>query len=134
MSTDDQTVVQSSPRKLKNSFTLEDRAVLVVVSGAELGRTFLLDAPETVIGRDPSCEMILDDEGISKEHCLIRADKGYFFIEDLKSSNGTYVEGEEDQKEIPAERLRTDCIGKYHSAFFYGGVPLNDNRLIFWNV
>jgi pSer/pThr/pTyr-binding forkhead associated (FHA) protein len=118
MSTDDQTVVQNSPRKLKNSFILEDRAVLVVVSGEELGRTFLLDEPETVIGRDASCRLILDDDGISKEHCLIRAEKGYFFIEDLKSSNGTYVDGKKIKKKSLLNDFERIVIGKTILRFF----------------
>ncbi|MBN2628531.1 MAG: FHA domain-containing protein [Spirochaetales bacterium] len=118
MSEQDQTVVQSSPRKHKNSFTLEDRAVLVVVSGTELGRTYLLDERETVIGRDPSCELILDDEGISKEHCLIRADKGYFFIEDLKSSNGTYVDGKKIKKRSLLNDFERIVLGNTILRFF----------------
>jgi len=92
--------------------------VLVVVSGTELGRTYLLDERETVIGRDPSCELILDDEGISKEHCLIRADKGYFFIEDLKSSNGTYVDGKKIKKRSLLNDFERIVLGNTILRFF----------------
>jgi pSer/pThr/pTyr-binding forkhead associated (FHA) protein len=46
------------------------------------------------IGRDPSCElMVVGDTGVSRVHCLIGAEEGYFFVADAGSTNGTFLNG-----------------------------------------
>jgi len=52
---------------------------------------------DVVIGRDPACGLLVDDELVSRRHCTIRLAPGGFVIRD-HSSNGTYLmnEGEEE--------------------------------------
>lgn len=45
------------------------------------------------VGRDPGSDIVLDDGFASRNHAEIRLDKGMVEIEDLTSSNGTYVNG-----------------------------------------
>ena len=45
------------------------------------------------IGRSPDADIILLDEKVSRVHCGIRLWDGEFYIKDLKSKNGTYVNG-----------------------------------------
>jgi hypothetical protein len=53
-----------------------------------------LDRGTTTIGRDPRCDIVLDDEGTSRRHASIeRGERGYYELVDLKSKNGTLVEG-----------------------------------------
>jgi pSer/pThr/pTyr-binding forkhead associated (FHA) protein len=57
--------------------------------------TYDLTAEEVVIGRNPTTDITLLDEGISREHALVLFDEdglGYV-IEDLQSTNGTKVNG-----------------------------------------
>ena len=44
------------------------------------------------IGRAPGSDLVVDDSTVSKHHARIRCDAGPF-IEDLESTNGTYVNG-----------------------------------------
>lgn len=61
-------------------------------SGAGHKYTIVLDKPETRIGRQEDCDLVLDDPLISREHCEISTDEdGDFFIRDLGSKNSTYV-------------------------------------------
>jgi hypothetical protein len=54
-----------------------------------------LDRTETIIGRDPSCDIVLGEESASRRHARIgRDDGGYFEIVDLGSRNGIIVEDE----------------------------------------
>ncbi|MHC4848941.1 MAG: FHA domain-containing protein [Planctomycetota bacterium] len=46
------------------------------------------------IGRDPDNDVPLDDNKLSRRHCRIVRGADGFFVEDLESSNGTYVNGE----------------------------------------
>lgn len=44
-----------------------------------------------VLGRDPSCEIVLDDPSASRRHALLRFENGRYRLEDLGSKNGTLV-------------------------------------------
>ncbi len=48
---------------------------------------------ELVAGRGPESEIPLADRGVSRRHFLIRLREGRWYVEDLGSSNGTYVNG-----------------------------------------
>ena len=49
---------------------------------------------EFTLGRSKDNSLVIKDPYISKNHFLIGEDEGEYYIEDLKSSNGTYVNGE----------------------------------------
>ena len=48
---------------------------------------------ETTIGRDPGCEVMLDNLGVSRRHAHLREVEGNFIIEDQNSTNGVFVNG-----------------------------------------
>ena len=53
-----------------------------------------LDRERTVLGRHPSSQVVLDNEAVSRHHAQILESHGHFFLEDLKSRNGTLVNGQ----------------------------------------
>jgi hypothetical protein len=54
-----------------------------------------LDRSETVIGRDPTCDIVLAEKAASARHARIKKGAGGFFeLEDLSSTNGVFVDGE----------------------------------------
>jgi DNA-binding winged helix-turn-helix (wHTH) protein len=59
-------------------------------------QTFALAEGDTIIGRDPRCEVWLDHSGVSRRHAQIRIGKGSErpTVSDLGSTNGTFVRGE----------------------------------------
>lgn len=67
--------------------------VLVVRKGHEVGERFYLDAPETSIGRDPGCDVFLNDVTVSRRHAVISNAGGGVSVRDTGSLNGTYVNG-----------------------------------------
>ena len=71
------------------------RAVLVLCGGEFAGAEYALTAEETLIGRNPTTDITLLDESISREHAIVAWDAaaGCFSIEDLQSTNGTRVNG-----------------------------------------
>jgi two-component system, cell cycle response regulator len=69
-------------------------ACLVVLYGDDLGRRFMLDKPELVIGRSRSCDIYLEQESTSRRHAALRVQGGGFSIRDLGSTNGTCVNDE----------------------------------------
>ena len=48
---------------------------------------------ETIFGRDPACTICLDYPQVSWHHARLVCKEGSFFLEDLASTNGTYVNG-----------------------------------------
>ena len=81
---------------------------LFVVEGPDAGRSFAL-GPQSVIGRDPTAAVNLVDEEVSRRHAIISLDEGKAMIEDLGSSNGTFVDSGQISDEVelgPGQRLR----------------------------
>ncbi|HWC88734.1 MAG TPA: FHA domain-containing protein, partial [Pirellulales bacterium] len=64
-----------------------------VLRGANVGQSYVLSAQETLLGRDADCGIMIPLQTISRHHArLVRGDEGVF-IEDLRSLNGTLVNG-----------------------------------------
>jgi pSer/pThr/pTyr-binding forkhead associated (FHA) protein len=59
-----------------------------------IGRTFYLDKPVVSIGRLVANDICLEDPFVSRYHCVIGYEDGQYVLEDLHSTNGTYVNGE----------------------------------------
>lgn len=51
-------------------------------------------APEITIGRHPRCEWVLGHETVSSEHARLVFHHEQWWLEDLNSRNGTYLNGE----------------------------------------
>jgi sigma-B regulation protein RsbU (phosphoserine phosphatase) len=54
---------------------------------------YKLDEDVTVLGRAPECQIQLDSNMVSRRHAQVTQDKGSYFVEDLGSGNGTFVNG-----------------------------------------
>jgi serine phosphatase RsbU (regulator of sigma subunit)/pSer/pThr/pTyr-binding forkhead associated (FHA) protein len=66
-------------------------AFLELVKGTSPGRRFDLDGEQAIIGRSAECEFPLDVPAVSRRHAAIRQERGRFFVEDLHSRNGTFL-------------------------------------------
>jgi len=71
-----------------------DRHLLVRIHGSDLGQIFPIMNHALRIGRHPGSEVWLTDNGISRRHAELHFEGGCYVIEDLKSANGTFVQGE----------------------------------------
>lgn len=66
---------------------------LSILKGPQTGSSFVLDAPEITIGRDPSSSVFLNDMTVSRRHAVLHISGDSARIEDLGSLNGTWVDG-----------------------------------------
>lgn len=72
---------------------------------------FLL-GKKTIIGRDPSCDITLPLEHLSRKHVSIEIINGQLFLKDLDSSNGTFVNGNPaSQIQLhPGDKIKLDVV------------------------
>ena len=71
-----------------------DRATLTVLNGLNAGQILALDNFEHIVGRGTEADIWLEDPAISRLHArFARRPDGRFYVEDLGSTNGTFVAG-----------------------------------------
>jgi predicted component of type VI protein secretion system len=68
---------------------------LVVIGGKNEGREIPIAEPEFIIGRAEECQLRPASDRVSRKHCVIRCQEGRVTVTDLKSTNHTYVNGEQ---------------------------------------
>lgn len=98
------------------------QSLLLVKRGPNAGSTFLLEAGSaTSVGRGTDSAVFLDDITVSRAHAIFeRRDDGSWFVRDVGSLNGTYVNGEqvEETKLASGDEVQ---IGKFKLTFFAAG-------------
>ena len=67
---------------------------LQVIKGLNPGQQFPLEGERNILGRHPECDIVLDIGAVSRQHAQILCVASQFYVEDLKSRNGTFVNGE----------------------------------------
>lgn len=96
--------------------------LIVLLRGRELQRFPILLA-DTTIGRDNSCDIVLDNAGVSRTHAMVSYRSGEFHVRDLGSQNGFTLNGEPTSE---AQLQYGDVLGfnKFEIHFSAdGGVP-----------
>jgi pSer/pThr/pTyr-binding forkhead associated (FHA) protein len=79
---------------IEESVMTTPNARLVMLAGPNTGREYELGKDITLIGRDEGCDILIADVEISRQHARItRTPRGYV-LEDLGSTNGTYLDGQ----------------------------------------
>lgn len=67
---------------------------MIVRTGPNPGTAFDITKERTVIGRDVTCDIVIGDAEISREHSRLTRTPGGYVVEDLGSTNGTFVNNE----------------------------------------
>lgn len=68
-------------------------AVLRALQGPNPGELFPLERASIVLGRHPQCDLVLESASVSRQHVKITAHEGSYYLQDLNSRNGTYLNG-----------------------------------------
>ncbi|MDG2497128.1 MAG: FHA domain-containing protein [Aquiluna sp.] len=92
-------------------------ALLISHRGPGAGSRFLLDQDVTIAGRHPDADVFLDDVTVSRKHVKLERRAGKFFLDDLGSMNGTYLDG----SRVDSAELATGSelmIGKFRLTFY----------------
>jgi hypothetical protein len=94
----------------------EGAALVVRAGGGRVGESFALNAERMTIGRRPDSDVFLDDVTVSRDHALVVRRGGDYYLDDLGSLNGTYV----NRHRIDTHRLEDGDelqVGKFKLSF-----------------
>lgn len=79
-------------------------ARLLVTAGPLKGTTLPLGSAPVLVGRAPTCTLVIDDDYCSARHCRIFPDNGVWKVEDLGSTNGTFLGNQRVTDPVPLRR------------------------------
>jgi pSer/pThr/pTyr-binding forkhead associated (FHA) protein len=87
------TTEQLSRSNVLNKIPIKQEASLEIVRNGEEKEIIKLGELEVLIGRDPSCNLRFISKNVSRKHARIFFCNDEHYVEDLGSTNGTYVNG-----------------------------------------
>jgi serine phosphatase RsbU (regulator of sigma subunit) len=95
-------------------------ASLTVLKGTNPGQRINLDGSEIFMGRDPKfCQIHIQNNAVSRQHAKITRVQNEFYIEDLDSRNGTWVNNQEIKQRTllkDTDRIKIcDCLYTFHN-------------------
>lgn len=76
----------------------EKRPFISFIKGPRLGEIVPLDKSEMLVGRSQDCDLWVADNAISRHHFRLFIEKNQVVLEDLGSTNGTYVNGKQQAR------------------------------------
>jgi sigma-B regulation protein RsbU (phosphoserine phosphatase) len=91
---------------------------LVTIRGPNAGHRFPLDESVCIIGRQPDAEVYLESLAVSRNHARVIHEADGYFVEDLGSSNGTYLNGHRIGGRVPLGERDVLQIGPYEFNLF----------------
>ncbi|MGF1509355.1 MAG: diguanylate cyclase [Myxococcota bacterium] len=118
-SSDEEQTLVSRPSSLVRR-VIDSRSCLVTIYGPDLGRQHDLDREETSIGRGGENHIVIDLDNVSRRHAKVSRVEADYQLEDLNSTNGTFV----NDREVTVHRLEHGDLVKIGSCilkFLRGG-------------
>jgi pSer/pThr/pTyr-binding forkhead associated (FHA) protein len=68
------------------------KAILIPINTPQ--NTLVIDQKRVLLGRGPEADIMILDPSVSSRHCLLFSKGGKFYLKDLGSKNGTFINGE----------------------------------------
>ena len=105
------------PKKLLDAVTRDACLVHIYPTGPAMGTRYPLGTLELLLGRGDDCDIRIPDHSVSRKHVRIEPTAEGFFVTDLQSTNGTFV----NDQQLGSSRLLQDgdylrvgnCIYRY---------------------
>ena len=113
------TVAASDRSIIEEIAQSQDKAMLIINRGSNLGSRFLITSQGASLGRSSSSDVFLDDVTVSRSHAKIESTSSGFALKDSGSLNGTYVNNSSVTELIlhSGDQIQ---IGKFHMLFVSG--------------
>ncbi|MBU6153895.1 MAG: GGDEF domain-containing protein [Bdellovibrionales bacterium] len=108
----------------------EQPACLILIRGTPQGHRFFITEDQMTIGRDPSADLCIADQSISRKHARVTRTEYGVTLEDLGSSNGTSVNGKKLEPGNVVTLAKEDLIKLGNSIVKY--LPAGEIEIIFY--
>ena len=97
----------------------QEKAMLIINRGSNLGSRFLITSQGASIGRSSPSDVFLDDVTVSRSHARVESTSAGFSLKDSGSLNGTYVNNNSITEHVlhSGDQIQ---IGKFHLLFVSG--------------
>jgi hypothetical protein len=95
-------LLDADPKGRNSEYFLE------IIEGPDLGQSFSLKEAEVFVGRHGQCELVLHDPEVSRRHLKIAPGENGWWLNDLGSTNGSFVNGQRitHQMASPGDRIQ----------------------------
>ncbi len=98
---------------------------LILLSGNGKQKKFDLSSELTVLGRRKDCDLYIPLESVSRRHCELDIEGDSLIIRDLKSKNGTFLNGSKIQDQTTAKHGDKLVVGPLSFILQFDGKPVN---------
>jgi GGDEF domain-containing protein len=125
-------VLIGDPETLKKELqkAKEQEACLIIIRGTPQGHRFFLTQNEMIIGRDPSADISVSDQSISRKHAkLSKAGNGVQLV-DMGSANGTFVNDKKLAPNQPVTLAKEDMVKLGNSILKF--LPAGTMEILFY--
>ncbi|MCZ6464367.1 MAG: FHA domain-containing protein [Proteobacteria bacterium] len=78
--------------------------ILGVKNAGRAEKIIVWDTQDLSVGRSPECDLVIDDDDVSRQHVIFRKESSGYWVEDAGTSNGTHVNGEPIERHQLASR------------------------------
>ena len=93
-------------------------------NGPQAGKKYELRAEKTVMGRHPECQIVIDVGAVSRQHAAVVREGNEYYLEDLNSRNGTFLNDEPTKIEARRQLKTGDVVRVCEVSFtFHGDMP-----------
>jgi two-component system cell cycle response regulator len=97
-----------------HQFAVQSDSSLIQIHGPDLGKNFKITDEVITVGRDHSHTISIEQENVSRNHCRLVKTREGIYIEDLGSTNGTYL----NDSPVKREKLRHGDLLKIGGVIF----------------
>ena len=127
---DKTTVIQGLTLNADMQKAKEQEACLIIIRGSPQGHRFFLTVPEMTVGRDPSADISVADQGISRKHAKLTKEDGKVRLTDLGSSNGTFINDKKINSGDSVLLAKEDMIKLGNTIFKF--LPAGEIEILFY--
>jgi two-component system cell cycle response regulator len=108
----------------------EQPACLILIRGTPQGHRYFITQDQMIIGRDPTADISIADQSISRKHAKITQEGAVVTIEDMGSGNGTAINGKKLEPGTVTKLAKEDLIKLGNSIVKY--LPAGEIEIIFY--
>ena len=116
---EDKTIIANFDQLSSISTTRRDKpSCLVQYSGEQIGKRFSMECNVSIAGRSPQAAIYIDEPSVSRKHAKIFTHQDKVTIEDLGSSNGTFVNDQQITEKVTIQSGDMIRLGTVMLKFF----------------